>query len=141
MIRYRLRCGDGHDFDGWFQSSDGFERQREAGDITCMHCGSTTVAKGPMAPAVSGDAKASHAIPALSPAEQAIANLRKLRREIEKNSHYVGDGFATEARAMHEGEKPHRAIHGEAKPEDAKKLIEDGVPIAPLPFPPRRKAH
>ncbi|MCQ0970700.1 DUF1178 family protein [Paracoccus sp. TK19116] len=141
MIRYRLRCGDGHDFDGWFRSSEAYEQQRDAGDIACMHCASTDVEKSPMAPAVSGEAKDAGGIPALSPADQVMASLRKLRREVEKNSDYVGDRFATEARAMHEGEKPHRSIHGEAKPEDAKQLIEDGVPIAPLPFAPRRKVN
>ncbi len=67
--------------------------------------------------------------------------LAKLREEVEKNSDYVGMNFASEARAMHEGDTPHRAIYGEAKPEDAKSLIEDGVPVAPLPFTPKAKTN
>ena len=73
-----------------------------------------------------------------NPAEQA---LKELKKEIEKNSTYVGENFATEARAMHLGETPERQIHGEAKPEDAKKLIEDGIPVTPLPFMTGRKSN
>lgn len=73
-----------------------------------------------------------------SPAEQAIAEMRK---QVEKNSTYVGNDFASEARAMHEGEAPERQIHGEAKPEDAKKLVEDGIPVVPLPFMTNRKTN
>lgn len=72
------------------------------------------------------------------PAEQA---LKDLKAQIEKNSTYVGDNFATEARAMYLGEKPDRQIHGEARPEEAKKLIEDGIPVMPLPFMTGRKTN
>ena len=65
--------------------------------------------------------------------------LEKLRRHVEATSDYVGMSFAAEARAMHDGEKPERAIHGEARPDEARKLLEDGVPVAPLPFRTRRK--
>ncbi len=136
MIRYSLRCEKGHDFDGWFRSSDGFETMRAAGQVTCAQCGSADVAKALMAPSVPAE-KARLDAPR-NPAEQA---LEKLREHVEKNSDYVGLRFADEARAMHEGDRPTRAIHGEARPEDARKLIEDGVPVAPLPFIPRQKAN
>ena len=67
--------------------------------------------------------------------------LEKLRAHVEKNSDYVGMSFAAEARAMHEGSKPERAIYGEAKPEEARKLLEEGIPVTPLPFLPRHKAN
>lgn len=135
MIRYALRCDQGHDFDGWFRSSEAFETTRAAGHVACTQCGSAKVEKSLMAPAVSA---ARQAEPAVNPAEAALA---ALRQQIEANSDYVGLKFVDEARAMHEGRAPSRAIHGEARLEDARKLIEDGVPVAPLPFIPRQKTN
>ncbi|ODT60062.1 MULTISPECIES: DUF1178 family protein [Paracoccus] len=135
MIRYALRCDEGHDFDGWFRSSDGFEAMRDAGHVTCAQCGTTRVDRALMAPAVAENR------PLTAPRNPAEAALEALRRKVEENSDYVGLSFAEEARAMHEGKRPARAIHGEARPEEARKLIEDGVPVAPLPFRPRQKAN
>lgn len=135
MIRYALRCDNGHDFEGWFRSSDAFDATRAAGHVACTHCGSAEVEKSLMAPAVSAPARAE---PPVKPVEAA---LRALRREIEANSDYVGLKFAEEARAIHEGRAPGRAIHGEARPDEARRLLEDGVPVAPLPFIPRQKAN
>lgn len=135
MIRYALRCDKGHDFDGWFRSSDAFETTRAAGHVACTQCGSDRVEKSLMAPSVP---VAKQAQPAMTPAEAA---LHALRQQVEANSDYVGLKFAEEARAMHEGRTPGRAIHGEARIEDARKLIEDGVPVAPLPFIPRQKVN
>ncbi|WP_405403829.1 DUF1178 family protein [Paracoccus sp. Ld10] len=134
MIRYALRCDQGHDFDGWFRSSDGFEAMRDAGQVNCAICGATTVDRALMTPAVTDKALT-------APRNPAEAALQALRRKIETSSDYVGLSFAEEARAMHEGARPSRAIHGEARPEDARKLIEDGVPVAPLPFVPRPKTN
>ena len=135
MIRYALRCDKGHDFDGWFRSSDAFETTRAAGHVACTQCGSDKVEKSLMAPAVP---VAKQAQPAMTPAEAA---LHALRQQVEASSDYVGLKFVDEARAMHEGRTPGRAIHGEARIEDARKLIEDGVPVAPLPFLPRQKVN
>lgn len=136
MIRYALRCENGHDFEGWFRSSDGFEAMAAAGQVACTQCGSTSVKKALMAPSVPVE-KASLGA-ARSPEEQA---LEKLRDHVEANSDYVGLRFADEARAMHEGRSPGRAIHGEARLEEAKTLIEEGIPVAPLPFIPRQKSN
>lgn len=141
MIRYSLRCDKGHDFDGWFQSSDGFEKLRAAGQVSCTYCGSVQVEKALMAPRVA-QGQTPEAAPDLhTPRNDGEAALEKLRQHVEANSDYVGMSFAAEARAMHEGEKPGRAIHGEARPEEAKKLIEDGIPVAPLPFRLRHRAN
>lgn len=133
MIRYALRCDNGHDFDGWFRSAAGFDALNGEGQVSCAICGSASVQKAPMAPAVpTRDEPAARPLDAAaSPLE---AKLAALRRHVEQNSDYVGDSFATTARQMHEGEIPHRSIHGEARLEEARKLIEDGVPVAPLPF-------
>ena len=136
MIRYALRCTKGHDFDGWFRSSDAFEAMRKSAQVACAECGSTEVEKSLMAPSVPAKDK-----PLSAPATPAESAMDQLRRHVEKNSDYVGLKFADEARAIHEGRSPGRAIHGEARPEDARKLIEDGVPVAPLPFIPRQKAN
>lgn len=136
MIRYALRCDRGHDFDGWFRSSEAYDAMRAGGHVACAQCGSTQVDKSLMAPAVA--AKSPAAEPSPNPLEAA---LQALRQEIEANSDYVGLRFADEARAMHEGRSPTRAIHGEARPDEARKLLEEGVPVAPLPFIPRQKTN
>lgn len=135
MIRYTLRCDNGHDFEGWFRSSDAFDATRAAGHVACTQCGSAEVGKSLMAPAVAAPAQTR------SPVNPVEAAIQALRREVEANSDYVGLRFADEARAIHEGRAPGRAIHGEARPEDARRLLEDGVPVAPLPFVPRQKTN
>lgn len=149
MIKFSLKCSRDHRFDSWFQSADAHDKLAARGMISCSVCGDTDVTKSVMAPSVRPgrdvaarapeDAPRAHALSApTSPAEAAIA---ELRRRIEANSEYVGSDFARAARQMHEGEAPTRSIHGEAKPAEARKLIEDGVPILPLPFPPARKVN
>lgn len=137
MIRYSLACAEGHRFESWFQSAAAYDRLAAAGHVACAVCGGTKVDKALMAPAVASHDEAPLAT-AATPAEQALA---ALRRKIEEESEYVGLSFAAEARAIHEGAAPERAIYGEARPDEAKRLIEDGVPIAPLPFLPTRKAN
>ncbi len=153
MIRFSLSCPNAHSFESWFQSGAAFDRLKAAGQISCIVCGATGVEKSLMAPAVRPARKAGEpAAPALSapgtpaaanPAAEALAAeaLAALRRRIEESSDYVGMNFASEARAIHEGEAPDRAIHGEARLDEAKRLIEDGVPVVPLPFLPRRNAN
>jgi hypothetical protein len=144
LIRYTLRCAEGHRFDSWFASSAECDRLGSAGLLACAVCGDKTVEKDLMAPNVgSGGARAPDAEAArplsahASPAEQA---LRDLRRRIEAVSEDVGRNFAAEARRIHEGLSPQRPIIGEARPAEARALIEDGVPVAPLPWS-RRKAQ
>lgn len=140
MIRYSLRCPEGHDFDGWFRSSGDFDRLEAAGQVLCAHCGGGGVEKVLMAPAVASD-RPDPAPLRVEPADPKARALAKLRAHVEANSDYVGLGFAAEARAMHEGRAPHRSIHGEAKVEDARRLLEDGVPVAPLPFLPKQRTN
>lgn len=149
MIRYALKCPDGHAFDSWFQSAEAFDRLQGAGMVACAVCGATGVQKALMAPAVAtppappatGIPDRPAAGPLSAPQSPAEAALAALRRHVEENSEYVGLRFSAEARAIHEGSAPDRAIHGEARPDEARRLIEDGVPVAPLPFLPARKAN
>ena len=133
MINYNLKCENDHRFDSWFQSADAFEKLLSAGMATCPVCGTAKVEKAPMAPRVRparNAAKPTLSGP-MSPAEQAIAEMRK---EVEANSENVGENFALEARRIHEGDAPERSIYGKAKPNEAKELIEDGIPVTPLPW-------
>ncbi|WP_071795710.1 DUF1178 family protein [Natronohydrobacter thiooxidans] len=133
MIKFSLRCIQGHAFESWFQSGPAFDGLRERGLVTCPSCGSSEVSKALMAPSVSPARKA--------PTPEMREKLAALRAEIEANTDYVGERFAEEARAMYLGDIPDRPIHGEARLEDAKALLEDGIPVLPLPFLPSRKAN
>ena len=135
MIRYDLRCDKGHDFDGWFRDSAGFDALNRAGQVACTYCGSTKVEKALMAPRVASAGELT------SPRDEREKALEALRKQVEENSDYVGMSFAAEARAMHEGRSPERAIHGEAKLEEARQLLEEGIPVAPLPFRTRQRAN
>ncbi|MBL4927416.1 DUF1178 family protein [Fuscibacter oryzae] len=138
MIRYTLRCAKGHNFESWFQSAAAFDVLQASGHVSCSLCGESSVTKALMAPAVTQGQDR----PALGqPQSEVEAAMAALRRQVEENSEYVGLGFAAEARAMHDGDAPTRAIYGEARPDEARKLLEDGVPVAPLPFIPNRKTN
>ena len=140
MIQFSLKCSQNHSFDSWFQSSDAYEKLAKAGMLTCAECGDRTIEKSLMAPKISTQSPSdSQALSA--PMSEAERNLAKIKQEIEANSDYVGMNFAHEARAMHSGESPNRAIYGEAKAEEAKALIEEGIPVAPLPFMAKRHTN
>lgn len=141
MIRFSLKCSKDHDFESWFASDAAFAGLNDAGLLSCPVCGSAELAKALMAPAVrlTGETeKPGQLTAARNDIEAALA---EMRRQIEANSDYVGLNFVTEARRMHLGEVPERSIHGEARLHEAKALIEEGVPIAPLPFIPARKTN
>ncbi|WP_103762516.1 DUF1178 family protein [Roseovarius confluentis] len=153
MIKFTLKCIHDHQFESWFQSAEAYDKLHAAGMVSCAVCGSESVTKALMAPSVRASRDA---VPAPAPTSAAPDTgpsrlsaptdprgkaIAALRTRIEKNSEYVGLEFAAQARDMHDGLTPNRAIHGEAKPEEARKLIDDGVPVLPLPFVPRRKAN
>ncbi|WP_299326577.1 DUF1178 family protein [Parasphingopyxis sp.] len=152
MIVFDLQCGDNHVFEAWFGSSADYEEQREKGLVSCPICGSGDISKALMAPAVgtkgnrkkdgsgvAGDKAVSVSNTNPDPAQMkaVLESLAKEQAKALENSDYVGDKFADEARAMHDGEIDERPIHGQTTIEDAKSLVEDGVPVAPLPLPVR----
>ena len=144
MIRYTLRCSRGHGFDSWFRSAQDFDALHGAGQVSCPDCGTAQVDKALMAPTVRPARQTAPAQPPAAPPPQDDARraaLAELRRKVEANSDYVGLRFASEARAMHAGDAPERPIHGEARLDEARALLEDGVPILPLPFLPTRKVN
>lgn len=146
MIQYTLKCKDGHSFDSWFQSAGAFDKLQSAGHVACAICGIPDVEKAIMAPRLSAGTAAPEQAPAekpdlTTPSSDIEKAMSKLRKHVEANSDYVGTDFASEARAIHDGTAPDRLIHGEARGDEAKKLIDEGVPIAPLPFLPGRKTN
>lgn len=132
-----LQCADDHQFESWFASSAAYDKLRAAGQVQCAVCGATDVKKTLMAPSVSKE----DTVTVRAPSKQEQDALAKWKADVEQNSEHVGSKFAEEARAIHDGTAPERQIHGEAKPEDAKKLIEDGIPVVPLPFVPKGQAN
>jgi hypothetical protein len=134
MIVFDLRCDGGHVFEAWFGSSDAYARQREGGLLSCPVCGSAAVDKAVMAPAVAAKGNQA-ATPDAARMKQAIGELAAAQAQVLAASQWVGSGFAARARAMHDGEEPHRTIHGQATLAEAKALVDDGVPVAPLPLP------
>ncbi|MBJ7404779.1 MAG: DUF1178 family protein [Bradyrhizobium sp.] len=153
MIRYALRCDRNHEFESWFQSSSAYDSQVKRKLVTCPICGSAKVEKAIMAPRIVGKKGRGRAAPPPEPVAAAApdaapsgptsllmaqerelrAKLKELRDHIVKNADNVGERFANEARAMHYGDKEHRPIYGEASPEEAKSLIEEGIEVSPLP--------
>jgi hypothetical protein len=140
MIRYDLLCEHDHAFEGWFGASSDYDEQQARGLLECPVCGSKAVRKAIMAPAVSGT-KAQQGVLAPPPEarEMMMQAAQAVREHVEQNFDYVGDAFAREARAIHEGKSEERGIYGEASGLEVKKLIEDGVPVAPLPPKPPAK--
>jgi hypothetical protein len=142
LVRYSLRCAQGHAFESWFASAQAFDGLAAGGHLACAECGSGAVEKALMAPAVgTGGPAPSPTAPLSAPQDPREEALARMRRHVEENSDYVGRSFAAEARRMHEGEAPERSIWGEARPEEARALAEDGIPVAPLPFVPRRRTN
>jgi hypothetical protein len=155
MIRYALRCEGNHAFESWFQSSSAYDQQVRRKLVTCPVCGSAKVDKAIMAPRIVGKKGRGRAAPP-PPVETAApatpepaqpsstslmmaqerelrTKLKELRDHIVKNADNVGERFANEARAMHYGDKEHRPIYGEASPDEAKSLIDEGIEVSPLP--------
>ncbi len=160
MIHYALNCEKGHSFESWFQNSTAYDKQAKRGLISCPICGSVKVEKAVMAPRLARSdaapaqpspmpsplpqAPAPPAMPPVSPGKDPVAmmspperelrqKLKELRDHITKNASYVGPRFPEEARKIHYGETEHRSIYGEASPEEAKQLLEEGIEFHPLP--------
>lgn len=135
MIVFDLKCGQGHVFEAWFASGADWDRQNDAGQVACPLCGDGSVEKAAMAPAV--PAKTNRKSDMASPAviKAAMRALAAGQAKALENSTWVGSDFATRARAMHAGEEDRATIHGQATLADAKALVDDGVPVAPLPLP------
>lgn len=140
MIRYALACEHSHAFEGWFSQSADFDDQQARGLLSCPVCDTKVVTKQIMAPAVAGTKRDA---PEMSPKAHSMMmeTLTKVRKHVEDNFDYVGDSFAAEARAIHEGTSEQRGIYGEATPTEVKALVADGVPVSALPPEPPKKSE
>lgn len=134
MIVFDLVCRAGHVFEGWFGAGVDYESQKASGLLSCPVCGDAGVEKAAMAPAVPAKGNSR---PDPAAVKRMMAGLAAAQARILERSEHVGDRFADEARAIHLGEAAARAIHGRATPAEARSLNEEGVPVAPLPFPVR----
>jgi hypothetical protein len=150
MIRYALHCEHGHDFESWFQNSTAYDKQAKRALIACPICGSAKVEKAIMAPRLGhaqvpeppnlpppapGAAPAKAAVAMMSPPERELRKkLKELREHITKNADYVGPRFPEQARKIHYGEIEHRSIYGEASPDEAEDLHDEGIEFHPLPI-------
>ena len=134
MIRYQLVCNKNHGFEGWFRDSAAYDAQAKKGLLSCPSCNSKKIAKAPMAPAVSKKGELAEAAAKAKTMREFVMNVRK---HVEDNAEYVGERFPDEARAIHYGDAEERQIYGEATLSDAHDLIEEGIPVAPIPTLPR----
>jgi hypothetical protein len=158
MIKYALRCDGAHNWDAWFPSISGYDDQQTRGLVDCPFCGSKAVEKAPMAPSIRTSKSVSPELETKSEAastkpdqadtqlpvmsqnigltipEPIKAMMAEIKAHVEATHDYVGDTFAREVRAMHEGETEERPIYGEATPSEVRALIEDEIPVAPLPM-------
>jgi hypothetical protein len=140
MIHYALTCDGGHEFDGWFAGSAAFDAQCAAGLVECPHCATPSVRRALMAPSLGRGAV--EVLPAEEPKKpprpampaEMVAALQKLREVVERSCDYVGPNFADQARQMHRGETETRAIYGEALPEEAEALRDEGIEIGLIPW-------
>lgn len=135
MIKFSLACEKDHSFDGWFSSSDDYEKQLKRGLVTCPQCHSSNVGKTLMAPSVSTSRhKDAMAVTTVNEAQRAVmAEMKKLRDKVVENAEDVGKKFPEEARKIHYGETEARGIYGEATRDDVESLLDEGVEIVPLP--------
>jgi hypothetical protein len=140
MIRYALICEHEHAFEGWFGSSTDYEDQQSRGLVECPVCASKAIRKQIMAPAISGTKRT--AKDAAAPTRQMMLEaMGRIRQHVVENFDDVGDTFAKEARAIHEGKSEARGIYGQATPTEVRDLVEDGVPVAPMPPEPPKKTE
>lgn len=154
MIAFDLQCSGGHRFEGWFASSGDFEVQKSGGLLACPICNDAVVQKAlsvpnvgrkgnqvsatPTSAAAPADPVSGEVInaPSLPPAMlEVMHKLAAAQTEMLKLSDWVGREFAETARAIHYGEEADRLIHGETSPDEAEALAEEGIAVAPLPFP------
>ncbi len=139
MIRYDLICEKGHEFDAWFSDSESYDTQARRGFVECSVCGSIRVEKQLMSPNVGAksNTRAGVSQPMVAGADprmqQMMTMMREFRAHVEKNAENVGDKFADEARKIHYKESEERGIYGNATPDEAQDLIEEGIEVHPLP--------
>ena len=150
MIKYSLKCiedncNNNEPFDGWFQNSTSFEKQIDAGYISCPYCGSLNIKKNLMSPSVksskgkktniiSKNVKYNEFNKKTNKQIDMMVILRNLKKEIKKNAEFVGNDFAKEAKAIHDGKSKERAIYGQAKAKELEELKSKNIEVINIPW-------
>ena len=131
MISFNLKCLDCEsEFEGWFENSNAYSKQKKKKLITCPSCDSHKVEKGLMAPNLSKKSNSKN-----NKRKKTLAsNISRLKKMVEQNFDYVGDKFTEEAKKIKYGETNKRSIYGEATLDQTNELIEEDIDILPLPF-------
>ena len=149
MIVFDLLCGGGHRFEGWFGSAADFSAQKDRQQLACPSCGSSQVERIPSASRVNlgvrePKPKPSPAVPAKTPEMEgkdpfAIAQMlySRMLDELLTKTEDVGKEFPAEARKIFYQEAPERGIRGQATPEEHQELVDEGIPVARFPVPPK----
>jgi hypothetical protein len=138
MIVFELICGARHRFEGWFASGEDFNAQKGRRLIACPQCGDDFVEKLPSARVRTTEAEAPRTqMPVPKGPGSVPSGLSELIDHVLLNTEDVGKRFADEARRIHREEVPARGIRGTATGKEAQALVEEGVPVMPLPIPPK----
>ncbi len=163
MIVFDLRCEDNHVFEAWFQNSEAYETQAKKNQVECPFCGNNNISKSLMSPNIAAkgnvaaidvadfshiDQLENHMVAASANVPETMEasaddvkraldhmhnTMKKYRNHVKKECEYVGDKFAKEARAIHDGDAEVRGIYGEATLKETEDLLNDGVDILPVP--------
>lgn len=138
MIKYSLICENDHEFETWFQNGKAYDDQLASGDLACPVCASGKISKSIMAPNLGKKSNAVDAPSLKGKSTEVMQMMNQVREHVESNFDYVGDKFASEARAMHYGDSEERDIYGESTLQEAEELFEEGIPVAPVPGVPEK---
>lgn len=141
MILYALKCSCNHQFESWFKSGDAFDKLKQASMVNCPLCGGSKIEKALMSPKLSKNKAKKTLNKKNKTSLKHNKSVEEILRHIRDNSEYVGVEFVSEVRAIHAGETPKRSIYGEAKPQEAQELLDEGIPIASLPIIPPSKIN
>ena len=141
MIKYTLQCSNFHQFDSWFSSSEAFDKLKASKLLSCELCGDNSVSKSIIASSIKKKKDAAIKGALLKDTLRENNLIKELIKKVEKSCEYVGDKFAEEARAMHDGESPERSIYGKTTKQEAKLLLEEGIPVMPLPWHDKRNSN
>ena len=149
MIVFDLLCAIGHRFEGWFASADEFARQKKRRLVQCPTCTSAEVKRVPSAARINLGAQAPQApkpskAPEKTPEMEgkdpfAIAQMlySRMLDDLLTKTEDVGRQFPAKARDIFYERAPGRAIRGQATDEEHQELVDEGIPVARFPVPPK----
>ena len=135
MIKYNLKCQNGHEFKSWFSSSSEFDKLKKKNLLECIYCNSKNISKSIMAPSISvikGKKIELKDVDEYFKHEK--DQLMKIRKFIEKNFEYVGKDFSKKVREIYYDKKSKKTIYGTTTPEEREELAEEGIDLLSVPW-------